>query len=183
MASQPLQDFTEALYGKYNTGNLTASGLHNNLTAICSTVAVGTLSWVNEDCIILINNTGTTLYEGTIVSISPSNVVDGCILATGASDDFLCGVVYRGGEYQQPVVIAIQGEYPVLISTLRQPETVIGNVVVVSSTPGWGRVIGAQVGTINMIGVCAEKVIIPDPFETNILSVLVKCMIQNFQSI
>ena len=177
MASAPLQDLTNALYGKYNIGNLTALGLQTNLIANCSTVATGSLLWVNEDCVVLINNTGTTLTTGQIVRIGVSNVSDGCILATTSTDDYYCGVVYRGGVYQQPVVVAIQGEYPVLmINGTGETPIKTGNLIVVSSTPGKGVMTGGTIGTTNCIGVCAQTSVMPADF-------LVKCMIQNFQSI
>jgi hypothetical protein len=185
MAVYGLMDLTYSLNGKYGgPGTLSAPALQSNITAICNTVAAGTLSWVNEDCIVLINNTGTTLYEGMIVSISPSNVIDGCVLATQASDDFLCGVVYRGGDYQQPVVVAIQGEYPVIIPTSPRALSaapVTGNIITISSTPGYGRILTSQVGGINIIGICAETGAIPEVLLQP--SYYVKCMIQNLQSL
>ena len=177
MASQPLQDLTNALYGKYNIGNLTALGLQTNLIANCSTVATGSLLWVNEDCVVLINNTGTTLTTGQIVRIGVSNVSDGCILATTSTDDYYCGVVYRGGVYQQPVVVAIQGQYYVKIFAAETTLPTAGNLISVSSTAGEGDMTTAQVGALNCIGVCAES-LTAYPSDR-----LVKCMIQNFQSI
>jgi len=131
------------------------------IVSVCSTIAIGYKSFVNEDCITLINNTGSSLSVGQIVRISAGSVIDGCILATTASDDYYCGVVYRGGAYQMPVVIAIQG----------------GNLISVSSTPGEGDMTGSQTGALNVIGVCGET-LAAYPGDR-----LVKCMIQNFQSI
>lgn len=140
-------------------------------------VETGYKSFVNEDCVTLINNTGVVLSVGQIVRIGASNITNGCILATTATDDFLCGVVYRGADTNRPVVIAIQGEYYVKIYTGEVTLPTIGNIIKVSTTPGEGDMTAIQTGTINNIGVCGETLA---AYPGNRL---VKCMIQNFQSI
>jgi hypothetical protein len=172
-----LQDLTNALYGKYNVGNLSAPDLQTNLTAVCSTVSAGVLTWVNEDCVILINNLSIFLQVGHIVRIFYGQQEDGIGLATTATDNkTLCGVVYRGGAPQQPVVVAIQGEYK--IKMISQPQLpIVGNLVTMSTIAGEGSVLASQVIGINCIGVCTET------YTTLPSDRLVKCMIQNFQSL
>lgn len=133
--------------------------------------------FVNEDCVMLINNTGATLSEGQVVRISNTGLTDGVSLATSSNDDYLCGVVYRGAANQDVVVVAIQGEYKVKIYAGEVTLPVAGKIVTVSTTPGEGDMTGATTGATNNIGVCVEN-LTAYPSDR-----LVKCMIQNFQSI
>jgi hypothetical protein len=172
-----LQDLTNAVFGKYNIGTLSAAGLQTNLTGVCSTIAAGVLTWVNEDCVILVNNLSVPMLPGAIVRLSAFTQPDGIGLASTSTDDYLCGVVYRGNTYQQPVVVAIQGEYPVKINNALLSLPTVGNLVTLSTTQGEGSILASQVTGINCIGVCSETyAILPS-------NRMVKCMIQNFQSI
>ena len=172
-----LQDLTNAVFGKYNVGTLSAVDLQTNLTGVCSTVATGVLTWVSEDCVILINNTTAPMLPGNIVRISAFSQTDGIGFASTSTDDYLCGVVYRGNTNQQPVVVAIQGEYPVKMSNAQTTLPTVGNLVTVSTTQGEGSILASQVTGINCIGVCSET------YATLPGNRMVKCMIQNFQSI
>ena len=151
--------------------------IEDAIYAVCSIIAGGVKNFVNEDCVTLVNNTGTTLSTGQIVRISASNVVNGCILATSSNDDYLCGVVYRGGANLMPVVVAIQGEYYVKIFAGEATLPTAGRIVTVSTTPGEGDISTATTGATNNVGVCVETL---SSYPANRL---VKCMIQNFQSV
>ena len=149
----------------------------NAITSTCSLIAGGIRKFVNEDCVMLINNTGATLSEGQVVRISNTGLTDGVSLATSSNDDYLCGVVYRGAANQDVVVVAIQGEYKVKIFAGEATLPSAGKIVTVSTTPGEGDMTGATTGATNNIGVCAET-LAAYPSDR-----LVKCMIQNFQSV
>jgi len=149
----------------------------NAITSTCSLIAGGTRRFVNEDCVMLVNNTGATLSEGQIVRISNTGLTDGVALATASNDDYLCGVVYRGGADKEAVVIAIQGEYKVKIFAGETTLPVVGNIVSVSTTPGEGDMSGAQTGSTNIIGVSSQTITTAYPSDR-----LIKCMIQNFQA-
>jgi len=149
----------------------------NAIGSTCSSIAGGAKRFVNEDCVMLVNNTGATLSEGQIVRISTTGLMDGLSLATSSNDDYLCGVVYRGGANQQPVVVAIQGEYKVKIFAADTDLPSAGKIIAVSTTPGEGNMTTSTTGSTNIVGVCAET-LASYPSDR-----LVKCMIQNFQSI
>ena len=174
-----LQDYTNALYGKYNVGTLSATDLQANFTAICKAISTGVLSWVNEDCVTLIQNqSGPPFAPGQLVRVANSQQPDAIYLSTQTTDDWFCGVVYRSGDgFAQPVVVAIQGEYPVKIAATSTILPTVGNLITVSSTQGMGTMTSSQVVGIHCVGVCAETL---TAYPTDRL---VKCMIQNLQSL
>jgi len=142
----------------------------------CAIIANGIKKFVNEDCIILINASGGTLVEGQIVRInSGTTIINGCTLATSLTQTSLCGVVYRGGLNNSPIVVAIQGLYKVLFNSSTLP--INGRLVNVSTTPGEGNCTNLSSGIKNCIGVCAEY------YASLPGNRLVKCMIQNYSAL
>ena len=73
--------------------------------------------WTNEDCIVGTNVGGVTMIQGKLIRTSPSS--GGLVLSNNTSgfEDYLVGVVWRGGAIGGEVVVAVQGLYPCRIWT------------------------------------------------------------------
>jgi hypothetical protein len=137
-----------------------------------------TLHWVNEDCVLMYNNSGTTMSTGQVVRISTatgSPVTASCNIARSGEDDWMCGVVFRGGAANSYVVIAQQGKYKVLM--VSGQTAVRGNLVTLSTTTG-----SANRTTAGSTGVFGVQLRTLTAIQVTALGGLVECMIQNYSS-
>ena len=130
--------------------------------------------WTNEDCVVMTNAYTSSIAEGNIAGMSRSTTLNACTLMRSGEDDFVAGVVYRGGAVGAQVVIAVQGMYKVKFLSTETFYT-RGNLVQLSATFGEGDQVATVAGQ-GVIGVVVETLISLPPDR------LVKCMIQNFSS-
>lgn len=151
----------------------------------------GSLLWVNEDCVVLINNNGSAVNEGEIVKIDitnppPTNSGAYCKLSTNVTSSptndnwYMCGVVFRGGNNGSRIVVAHQGLYKVKYRNAGAGTVATrGNLVTFSATAGQANQISPTTGatTLGTVGVCMQELTNAQLVANNYL---VKCMIQNF---
>jgi hypothetical protein len=138
----------------------------------------GSLFWTNEDCTIMYNASGATISTGQVVRINTatgSPVTASCNIARSGEDDWMCGVVFRGGAANSYVVIAQQGKYKVLM--VSGQTAVRGNLVTLSTTTG-----SANRTTAGSTGVFGVQLQTLTAIQVTALGGLVECMIQNYSS-
>ena len=137
-----------------------------------------TLHWVNEDCVLMYNASGGTMSTGQIVRMQTttgSPVTASCNIARTGEEDWMCGVVFRGGAAGSYVVIAQQGKYDILM--VSGSTSVRGNTAQLSTTTGSAlRSTGGGLGTI---GIQLRTL---TAIQVTALGGLVPCMIQNYSS-
>jgi hypothetical protein len=138
----------------------------------------GSLFWTNEDCAIMYNASGATMSTGQVVRINTSTsspVSASCNIARSGEEDWMCGVVFRGGAANNYVVIAQQGKYKVLM--VSGQTAVRGNTVTLSTTTG-----SATRTTVGSTGVFGIQLQTLTAAQVTALGGLVECMIQNYSS-
>lgn len=138
----------------------------------------GTLLWTNEDCAIMYNASGATMSTGQVVRMHTTTgtpVATSCNIARSGEDDWMCGVVFRGGAAGSYVVIAQQGKYKVLM--VSGQTAVRGNLVTLSTTTG-----SATRTTAGSTGVFGVQLQTLTAIQVTALGGLVECMIQNYSS-
>jgi hypothetical protein len=137
--------------------------------------------WTNEDCVLLVNTSGSTIATGRLVRIDTTQTsVTGAILTDTAAqnEDFMIGVVHRGAANTETMVVAIQGLYPVKYFASETTST-RGNLIQLSSTAGEADQI-TTIGSTDVIGVCAES---RSASQMIASGNLVKCFIQTMSSL
>jgi len=131
--------------------------------------------WTNDDCVVLPfrgdGGAPTSISEGYIVVADPDNN-DQAVLADGTyyynSSDMnqsVIGIVYRGGNHGDDIVIAIQGEYNIYCN---------GAV----SSIGRALSLDATDGSANYIGAAASDRHVGISLETTVGAGLCKCILQ-----
>jgi hypothetical protein len=142
----------------------------------------GNLLWSNDDCIIMLNTSGSPMEEGNIVRITTSTTSPttlGCVLANAGTtqDDLMFGVVLRGAATNNYIVVAQQGMYKVKMIT--SATTGRGDLVSLSSTLGRGtRTSGTAPGTTSGVIAVMMQTFTNAQLASN--NYLCSCMIQNF---
>jgi hypothetical protein len=148
----------------------------------------GTLLWVNEDCIVCINNQGSAVSEGDLVRIDNSVALPGAYvrlqtdpgLGTPANRYLQTGVVFRGGNNGSKIVVAQQGLYKVKYRNIGVGTVATrGNIVIYSITAGQVVQIASTStgsGTYGAIGIVMQQLTNAQVIANNYL---VKIMIQN----
>lgn len=102
----------------------------------------GTLLWVNEDCVVCLNNQGSAVSEGDLVRVNNTTAVSSTsiVLQTNSPIDnrwLQFGVVFRGGANGNKIVVAQQGLYKVKFRNAGVGTVATsGNIVVYSATAG-----------------------------------------------
>jgi hypothetical protein len=150
----------------------------------------GSLLWVNEDCVVLINNQGSAVTEGDIVKMDYTASTSGawtklCTnVTTSPTDDpwFMCGIVFRGGANGSKIVVAQQGIYNVKYRNAGAGTvSTRGNLVTFSGTAGQANQLAPTTGitTLGTIGVCMITLTNAQLVANNYL---VKIMIQSYTS-
>lgn len=144
----------------------------------------GTLLWVNEDCIVCLNNQGSAINEGDLVRINNATAVSSTsiVLQTNTPIDnrwLQFGVVFRGGANGSKVVVAQQGLYKVKFRNAGAGTIATnGDIVVYSATAGQvTQVASTSTGAtaFGYIGVVMQTLTNAQLVANNYL---VKCMIQ-----
>jgi hypothetical protein len=144
----------------------------------------GTLLWVNEDCVVCLNNQGSAVSEGDLVRINNSTAVSSTsiVLQTNSSLDnkwLQFGVVFRGGANGSKIVVAQQGLYKVKFRNAGAGTVATsGNIVVYSVTAGQvTQVLSTVTGSsaFGYIGVVMQTLTNAQLVANNYLA---KCMIQ-----
>jgi hypothetical protein len=144
----------------------------------------GTLLWVNEDCVVCLNNQGSAVSEGDLVRVNNSTAVSSTsiVLQTNSSLDnrwLQFGVVFRGGANGSKIVVAQQGLYKVKFRNAGAGTIATsGNIVVYSVTAGQvTQVASTSTGAsaYGYIGVVMQTFTNAQLIANNYL---VKCMIQ-----
>ena len=133
--------------------------------------------WINEDCILMINTSGSTISRARFVKLDITQTsVEGVILTTGnlvtEDEDYMLGVVHREAAPGGTLVIAIQGIYPCKINASDLTST-RGNLVQVSTTAGELD----QIATIGGEGVCGVVAESLNASQMTAAGNIVKCMI------
>jgi hypothetical protein len=133
--------------------------------------------WTNEDCVLMINTSGSTIDRAKFVKIDVTQTsTEGVVLTTGnlttEDEDYMCGVVHRGAASGGTMVIAIQGIYPCKIWASDLTST-RGNLVQVSTTPGELD----QTTTTGGEGVCGIVAESLNASQMSSAGNIVKCMI------
>lgn len=113
--------------------------------------------WVNDDCVVMINNEGASVGTGILMEVdNSSSTTYHTRRADRTNSQYYLGAVYRGGDDGDKIVIACKGLYPVYFrSTVTT--TTRGNLCRHSSQPGEVIDEGSKTGGINIIGVIAES--------------------------
>jgi hypothetical protein len=144
----------------------------------------GTLLWVNEDCVVCLNNQGSAVSEGDLVRINNSTAVSSTsiVLQTNSSLDnrwLQFGVVFRGGANGSKIVVAQQGLYKVKFRNAGAGTVATnGNIVVYSLTAGQVTQVASTVtgaSAFGYIGVVMQTLTNAQLVANNYLA---KCMIQ-----
>lgn len=144
----------------------------------------GTLLWVNEDCVVCLNNQGSAVSEGDLVRVNNSTAVSSTsiVLQTNSPIDnrwLQFGVVFRGGANGSKVVVAQQGLYKVKFRNAGAGTIATsGNIVVYSATAGQVTQVASNVtgaSAYGYIGVVMQTLTNAQLVANNYLA---KCMIQ-----
>jgi hypothetical protein len=144
----------------------------------------GTLLWVNEDCIVCLNNQGSAISEGDLVRINNATAISSTsiVLQTNSPIDnrwLQFGVVFRGGANGSKVVVSQQGLYKVKFRNAGAGTIATsGNIVVYSATAGQVTQVASNVtgaSAFGYIGVVMQTFTNAQLIANNYL---VKCMIQ-----
>lgn len=144
----------------------------------------GTLLWVNEDCVVCLNNQGSAVSEGDLVRVNNSTAVSSTsiVLQTNTPIDnrwLQFGVVFRGGANGSKIVVAQQGLYKVKFRNAGAGTVATnGNIVVYSATAGQvTQIASTSTGAtaFGYIGVVMQTFTNAQLIANNYL---VKCMIQ-----
>ena len=144
----------------------------------------GTLLWVNDDCVVCLNNQGSAVSEGDLVRVNNSTAVSSTsiVLQTNSSLDnkwLQFGVVFRGGANGSKVVVAQQGLYKVKFRNAGAGTIATsGNIVVYSVTAGQVTQVASTVtgaSAYGYIGVVMQTLTNAQLVANNYL---VKCMVQ-----
>ena len=115
-------------------------------------------NWINDDCVEVLNQSGTTVSVGQVVSIDnglPAASQATIELAVLAADDWHIGVVYRGGTNGSKVIVACKGYYKVKF-TAATTTTTRQHIAQLTTTAGDASSTAAKVGGVGSIGVIAE---------------------------
>lgn len=135
-------------------------------------------TWINDDCIEATNISGGAMSEGQLINIdnaTPAASVASVELATGATDDFNIGVIYRGGANNAKVVVATKGYYKVKF-TAATTATTRQHIAIISTTAGEAASNGAKTAGVGSIGVIAET------FATTPADRLIYCWINSAEA-
>ena len=144
----------------------------------------GTLLWVNDDCVVCVNNQGSAVSEGDLVRINNSTAVSSTsiVLQTNSPIDnrwLQFGVVFRGGANGSKIVVAQQGLYKVKFRNAGAGTVATsGNIVVYSATAGQVNQVASTVtgaSAFGYIGVVMQTLTNAQLVANNYLA---KCMIQ-----
>jgi hypothetical protein len=144
----------------------------------------GTLLWVNDDCVVCLNNQGSSVSEGDLVRINNSTSVSSTsiVLQTDSpiGNRFLqFGVVFRGGANGSKIVVAQQGLYKIKFRNAGAGTVATnGNIVVYSATAGQVNQVASTVtgaSAYGYIGVVMQTLTNAQLVANNYLA---KCMIQ-----
>jgi len=146
----------------------------------------GTLLWVNDDCVVCLNNQGSAVSEGDLVRVNNSTAVSSTsiVLQTNSPVDnrwLQFGVVFRGGSNGSKIVVAQQGLYNVKYRNAGGTTVATrGDIVVYSATAGQVTQIASNppptgASTYGYIGVVMQTLTNAQLVANNYLA---KCMIQ-----
>jgi hypothetical protein len=144
----------------------------------------GTLLWVNEDCVVCLNNQGSAISEGDLVRVNNSTAVPSTSIVLQTNSPIgnrwlQFGVVFRGGANGSKVVVAQQGLYKVKFRNAGAGTIATsGNIVIYSATAGQVNQVASNVtgsSAFGYIGVVMQTFTNAQLIANNYL---VKCMIQ-----
>lgn len=119
-------------------------------------------TWLNDDCVEMINNEGAAVSEGQIAGVDTDVTnTDYCELLNDTEDNLIMGVIYHGGNNGDWVTIACMGKYKVKFDSATSSVT-RQHIAIISTDGGAsdgeaGSAGAKTIASSGAIGVIAES--------------------------
>lgn len=116
-------------------------------------------TWLNDDCVEMINNEGSALEEGDLVGVDTDvTTTDRCEKMSDVEDNLHMGLVYHGGANGDWVTIACMGKYKAKFDSATSAVTRQHICVISTTTEGQCESAGAKtIAASGGVGVIAES--------------------------